>query len=233
MLDKMKENISRDDLFSLLKGYENVGVELGVALGDFSLTAIKSKKFKLYIGVDSYDLGPYNIKHYKECLKKTNFPNNNYNLLKMRFDQAIDLFDDNSLDFIYFDGFAHNGQLGGKTIIDWYPKVKIGGIVAGDDYHDQWPLVKSAVNDISSQLKVDLNITKISKKNEYSEFPSWYFYKMSQKSIEINKSLIKKSIIRDKLDIYLRFIYFLRKFLVIFLKKILPSKIIDILKRSK
>ena len=148
--------------------------------------------------------------------KKTNFPNNNYNLLKMRFDQAVDLFDDNSLDFIYFDGFAHNGQLGGKTIIDWYPKVKIGGIVAGDDYHDQWPLVKSAVNDISSQLKVDLNITKILKKNEYSEFPSWYFYKMSQKSIEINKSLIKKSIIRDKLDIYLRFIYFLRKILVIF-----------------
>ena len=69
----MTENITRDDLFSLLKGYENIGVELGVALGDFSLTAIKSKKFKLYIGVDSYDLGPYNIKHYKECLKKLIF----------------------------------------------------------------------------------------------------------------------------------------------------------------
>ena len=46
--------------------------------------------------------------------KKTNFPNNNYNLLKMRFDQAVDSFDDNSLDFIYFDGFTHNGQLMAK-----------------------------------------------------------------------------------------------------------------------
>ena len=226
-------DIGRDDLCNLLVGDNNLGVELGVALGDFSLDCINSKKFKLFIGIDSYDQGKYGINDYKKAIKKTNLHEKKYKIIKMKFNEALDLFENNSLDFIYFDGFAHNGQLGGKTIIDWYPKVKIGGVVAGDDYHDQWPLVKMAVNGIATQLKVDLNITKTVKKNEYSEFPSWYFYKMNQQSIEINKYLIKKSIFRDKVDIYLRFIYFLRKFLVIFLKKILPSKLIDILKRSK
>lgn len=228
-----KVNIGRDEICNLLDGNSNLGVELGVALGDFSLDCLKSNKFKLLIGIDSYDLGQYGIEEYKKAIKKTKLYENKYKIIKMKFNEALDLFEDNSIDFIYFDGFAHNGQLGGKTIIDWYSKVKIGGIVSGDDYDDRWPLVKSAVNDIAMQLNVDLNITEIKKKNEYSEFPSWFFYKLSEQSIKINQSLIKKSIIMDKIETYFKWIFIIKKILIILLKKILPTKIIKIIKRSK
>lgn len=151
----------------------------------------------------------------------------------MNFDNALDLFDDNSIDFIYFDGFAHNGQLGGKTIIDWYSKVKIGGLVAGDDYDDNWPLVKMVVNDLVKQINVDLFVTKIIKKNQYSEFPSWYFYKKNNQNIYLNESLYNKSIIRDKLEFFFNFFGLLKKFLKKALKTILPKSIINILKRIK
>ena len=43
---KIKQvDFGREDLFDLLDGSNNVGVELGVALGEYSLSAVKSKKF--------------------------------------------------------------------------------------------------------------------------------------------------------------------------------------------
>jgi hypothetical protein len=47
-----------------------------------------------------------------------------YKLLRMRFDEAIDLFDDASLDFVYVDGYAHGGEEGGETIFEWFRKVR-------------------------------------------------------------------------------------------------------------
>ena len=231
---KIKQvDFGREDLFDLLDGSNNVGVELGVALGEYSFSAVKSKKFSLFIGVDSFELGHYGINEYKKALKKNNIFETKYKIIKMNFDDALDLFDDNSIDFIYFDGFAHNGQLGGKTIIDWYSKVKIGGLVAGDDYDDNWPLVKMVVNDLVKQINVDLFVTKIIKKNQYSEFPSWYFYKKNNQNIYLNESLYNKSIIRDKLEFFFNFFGLLKKFLKKALKIILPKSIINVLKRIK
>lgn len=44
------------------------------------------------------------------------------------------------------DGYAHSGQEGGDTIWKWARKFKTGGLIVGDDYHDDWPLVKEAVD---------------------------------------------------------------------------------------
>jgi len=46
-----------------------------------------------------------------------------------------------------------------KTIVEWYKKLKLGGILAGDDYHDDWPLVNWAVNDFASKLGVKISTT--------------------------------------------------------------------------
>jgi hypothetical protein len=228
-----KTKITRDELFNLLKGKNNFGVELGVALGNYSKVALDTNKFKLFIGIDSYDLGQYGLKQYKEALMKTNVSNNKYKILKMKFEDALDLFEDESLDFIYFDGFAHNGQLGGKTIVNWYNKVRIGGMIAGDDYDDQWPLVKDVVNDISIQLNQKINVTTINKKDNYSEFASWYFFKNNKKELIINHEIYSKSATRDKLE-WLIFIFNpIKVNMIKLLKIILPNKIIRYLKKLR
>lgn len=56
-----------------------------------------------------------------------------------------------NLYFIYVDGYAHTGEDRGKTLFDWYPKLKIGGLMAGDDYHDDWPLVKKLLIILSAK----------------------------------------------------------------------------------
>ncbi len=47
--------------------------------------------------------------------------------------QAVDLFQDGSLDFIYIDG-DHSYEGAKRDIKLWFPKVKKGGLVAGHDY---------------------------------------------------------------------------------------------------
>ncbi len=43
-------------------------------------------------------------------------------ILRMRFDEALPLFDESSLDFIYVDGYAHDGEPDGQTFREWFPK---------------------------------------------------------------------------------------------------------------
>ncbi len=96
----------------------------------------------------------------------------------MTFDQAVDLFPDAHFDFIYFDGYAHTGEEGGRTFRDWYPKLKPGGVMAGDDYDlKMWPLTVWAVNEAVAQLGVRLRLTEFFSDEAYNRFPSWYFIK--------------------------------------------------------
>lgn len=188
---KLKKNISRFDIFFELKKNNNIGIELGVANGSFSKKMVNSGKFSKYYGVDSYE-DIHDVNEYKQALINTNFKNFSVNLLRMKFSDALSLFSDNYFDFIYVDGFAHTGEEGGKTIIQWYKKLKVGGILAGDDYHKDWPLVVWAVNDLCKQLKCSLNVTQIFKGDEYSSYPSWYIIKNKEfNNLKVNTLLYK------------------------------------------
>lgn len=58
--------------------------------------------------------------------------------------EAVNLYADNSLDFVFIDA-AHDFENVTKDIQVWFPKVKVGGIIAGHDY--TWgPDVKKAVD---------------------------------------------------------------------------------------
>ena len=65
------------------------------------------------------------------------------------------------------------GQIGGLTIEDWYPKVKCGGLIAGDDYDSRWPLVVKSVDHFADALGVELDIFEASKDSPYAQYPSW------------------------------------------------------------
>jgi len=163
---------SRDAVLDPLRGKKNVGIELGVAGGSFSTRIVESGKFDKVFGVDTYDDYYHHIDEYREAISRVGLKSN-YSLLRMTFEEALSLFPDEFFDFIYVDGFAHTGQEGGQTLADWYPKLKVGGIMAGDDYHDDWPLVQWAVNDFASTLGVGLSVTEKTESHSYNRYPSW------------------------------------------------------------
>jgi hypothetical protein len=181
----------RHDVVSLLEGSENVGIELGVAEGIYSKRMIDSGKFARFYGVDVYG-DSHDTKEYCKALQYVGFQNPDYTLLRMDFDSALGLFEDCYFDFIYVDGFAHTGEEGGKTLIDWIEKLKIGGILAGDDYHKDWPLVKWAVNDLVKQLGCKLYVTSGKEAVAYSQYPTWFIIKSEIKSeLKVNKDLFQ------------------------------------------
>jgi Methyltransferase domain len=167
---------ARWDVIEGLAPGGNVGVELGVAAGSFSARMIQSGRFRAFFGVDAYTDG-HGVQEYQAALRATGLWSE-YRLLRMTFDQAAPLFDDGSLDFIYVDGFAHTGCEGGRTLADWYPKLRPGGIMAGDDYHvGDWPLVVWAVHEAAAQLKVPVHVTDEVQVETYNRYPSWSFVK--------------------------------------------------------
>jgi hypothetical protein len=154
----------------------NFGIELGVAAGSFSARMVKSGRFARFVGVDVYGDG-HNTAEYKKALLAVGLWSD-FRLLRMTFDQALDLFPDASFDFIYCDGYAHTGEEGGRTLADWYPKLKPGGVMAGDDYDlENWSLVVWAAHHAAGQLGVPLFVTERVSDDPYNRFPSWYFIK--------------------------------------------------------
>lgn len=154
----------------------NVGIELGVAAGSFSARMVQSGRFSRFVGVDVYGDG-HNTAEYKKALLAVG-PWSDYRLLRMTFDQALDLFPDGCFDFIYCDGYAHTGEEGGRTLVDWYPKLKPGGVMAGDDYDiETWPLVVWTAHHVALQLGVPIFVTEKVTDEPYNRYPSWYLRK--------------------------------------------------------
>jgi len=58
--------------------------------------------------------------------------------------EAASLYENNSLDFVFIDA-CHDYDSVLKDVSAWYPKVKVGGIIAGHDYESE--NVVKAVND--------------------------------------------------------------------------------------
>ena len=50
-------------------------------------------------------------------------------------------------DIVYIDA-SHEYEYVKQDILNWLPKVKLGGIICGDDYTRGWPGVVMAVNEI-------------------------------------------------------------------------------------
>lgn len=167
----------RHEVLRLLEKSEDaVGVELGVAAGGFSRRMMDSGVFGRFFGVDMY-ADSHDTAQYKTALKTVGLMRP-YSLLRMTFDEAYDLFEDESLDFIYIDGYAHSGQEGGDTIWKWSRKVRVGGVIAGDDYHPHWPLVTRAVDRFAAETGFALHHTTIVEPEvDYADFPSWAMVK--------------------------------------------------------
>lgn len=69
----------------------------------------------------------------------------------MKSVDAAKKYRDNSLDFVFIDA-SHDYDNVMADLKSWYPKVREGGMIGGDDYTDSWPGVKRAVDEFFSTL---------------------------------------------------------------------------------
>ncbi len=149
-----------------------IGIELGVAEGKFSKKLLETEKFAKLFGVDEYagDRG-HDDKQYNSALNLlSSF--DNYKLIRKSFKEMLVDFPDEYFDFIYIDGYAHTGQNDGETLLDWYPKLKNGGIFSGDDYTERYPKNFDVVNNFIKKHCLELCII-----NDWNSHRTWFCVK--------------------------------------------------------
>ncbi|MGE6211969.1 class I SAM-dependent methyltransferase [Comamonas aquatica] len=172
-LNDVKNFQHRSDVIKLIKN-NSIGVELGVAEGKFSESLLHTERFTHLYSIDMW-AGDRNhdTAQYKRALRRLLPFRDRNTTLRMTFDEALDLFPDEFFDFIYVDGYAHTGEEEGATFRNWWPKLKPGGVMAGDDYSPQWPRVIHAVDAFIADHQLDMAVLNFKSEDPWSQYPTW------------------------------------------------------------
>jgi hypothetical protein len=176
--DKFAGLKSRWELTKLVRP-NGIAAELGVANGVFSDLILKKSNIDYLYSIDMYGDRKHTIDQYKVALAQLVAHRKRNCILKMKFDEALSLFPDKYFDFIYIDGFAAKGQDGGSALHDWYPKIKDGGVFAGHDYADKWPMTVKAVDDFAAEYKLTIHTVggTDDPEDEQNRYASWFLTK--------------------------------------------------------
>lgn len=169
------------------KGF-SVGAEIGVFDGYFSEYLLKSIPGLRLYGVDPWEVYPgYRDHKFESSMQaaevkaRERTKGYDYHIIKKYSVDAAKGFENNSLDFVYIDG-NHEYKYVKEDIELWAPKVRTGGIVAGDD----WYLPKTgndgvvrAVDEYVARNGYYLNVTPfdLSLEKEDDRQSQWWFEK--------------------------------------------------------
>ena len=169
---------TRWELLKFVKPF-GIGVELGVASGAFSRIILDHSALGYLYSIDMYANKSHTTEEYKRALRLLSPHKERNQLLRMRFDEALDLFPDEHFDFIYVDGFASTGEEDGKTMHDWYMKLAPGGLMGGHDYGPEWPLVIKSADRFAAEHELQLfTVGGIADKlDPQNRYPSWFVVK--------------------------------------------------------
>ena len=121
-----------------------IGVEIGVLRGEYSKIILdRWKNGTLYLvdtwrHIDEYiDLNGRDNQYHYDCMVETakNIVDheNRAHMIRMDSVQSANLFPDEFFDFIFIDA-DHSYEAVVRDIEAWWPKIKKGGIFAGDDF---------------------------------------------------------------------------------------------------
>lgn len=124
---------------------------------------------------------------YNKVLNRLSKYNNRVEVIRLFSDQAVDLIPDD-LDFIYIDG-NHSYNYVIDDLNNWYPKLKKGGILIGDDYVDLDDTKRNENGDVFIQWSPNC-FGHYGVKKAFTEF--------IQKNNIINYEIIDKQIIIRK-----------------------------------
>lgn len=135
-------NFGRNQLAVLLAELNfKIGVEVGVAGGDYSRVLCEANPQMHIYGIDPFV--PY--KGYRDYVRQSTLDGlehkakrqlrhfANYTFEKKFSMDAVKDFADNSIDFAYLDG-NHENPFVTQDVTEWYKKIRPGGILAGHDY---------------------------------------------------------------------------------------------------
>ena len=129
---------TRDLLPELFRSLDfKVGAEIGVQRGKYSEKLCKGNpELKLHAidpwkSYNSISQGTHDLR-YAQAMKRLS--PYNVNAIRKTSMEALNDFEDRSLDFVYIDG-NHDYDYVCMDIIHWSKKVKSGGIIACHDYH--------------------------------------------------------------------------------------------------
>lgn len=181
---------TRKDFTKLIDNMNlKIGVEIGVGRGRFSRYLLRNsnlcllysidcwKKFEGDFYVDERNDSQFmnDIRYFETIIRLWKFRLGSNVIIRMMSKDAIELFKDNSLDFVYIDA-NHSYEKNLMDIKKWYKKIRKGGILSGHDYVNGTfgvtdIRVKDAVDDFVKENKLKLNVTK------EKEFPSWWLVK--------------------------------------------------------
>lgn len=93
--------------------------------------------------------------------------------MRMTSLEAVQHFQDESIDFLMLDG-DHNYPVTRQEIEAYLPKMKKGGLIAGDDY--RWPGVYQAVGETIGHNHV--GVRDVKKDRNYKLSASYWFYRV-------------------------------------------------------
>jgi hypothetical protein len=192
-------DVVRVDLPEFFKamGYKK-GVEIGVYKAEFTEDFAKAGLEVhgvdpwMEYGVHNRDLGfdPERYERMYEGCKKVLEPYPNAHLIRKTSMDALEDFEDESIDFVYIDG-DHRFRYVAEDLDEWAKKVRKGGVVSGHDYIDERRLPTKKWGRIHSKYIVDAYMEAYRIKNWYilgrrtpkfkgekrNLYRSWFFIK--------------------------------------------------------
>jgi len=167
---------TRDTLPLVYKELDyKVGAEIGTRKGHYAkIMCTNHPELKLFC-VDPWIAFARNSQeridaHFEEA--KKNLDPYNVVLVRKKSMDALSIFEDESLDFVYIDAL-HSFNAVVLDIVSWQKKVKIGGIVAGHDYFNfyQSGVVKAVDAFMAAN---NINPWYVSRQDRD---PSWFYVK--------------------------------------------------------
>ena len=155
----------------------NKGAEIGVFGGYFAEVLCNNIPGLTLICVDPWDRGKYKR---AEAEARERLKVYDTKIVKGYSAEAATDVPDGSLDFVYIDG-AHDYDNVKADIEAWTPKVRVGGIVSGDDFYD-FPSGKGgimkAATEFTSHHQYNLRLTEWDMENPIRDDrqPSFWFF---------------------------------------------------------
>ena len=158
------------------KGLDGIGIEIGVATGNFSQILLEQTSLKKIYFLDAWKHFPTeeykdpcnasqkeHDKIYAAIVKRLAPYGDRVEIIRGDCTEEVNNFEDGYFDFLYIDA-NHEYQYIKRDIGDWYPKVKIGGVFAGHDYLISNNIkklcgVKKAVNEFCSEHNLEVSVT--------------------------------------------------------------------------